>query len=86
MDVDDKKKYGEYISLDLSGNNEILGFYECIKNKIPFFQFIYKDGNYTKDDDRIITNAPNLYFKNVISSKSSIFFSNGCLLYFKKSS
>ena len=65
MDVDDKKKYGEYISLDLSGNNEILGFYECSKNKIPFFQFIYKDGNYTKDDDRIITNAPNLYFKNV---------------------
>ena len=72
MDADDKKKYGEYISLDLSSKNEILGFYECIKNKIPFFQFIYKEGNYAKDDDRIIINAPNLYFKNVKYSDSYV--------------
>lgn len=45
---------------------KIYGFYNCIVNKTPYFQFLYSEsGQYNVDDNYIIVSSSNWYIDNV---------------------
>lgn len=48
----------------LNADTEIYGFYNCIANRTPFFQFLYAD-EYKVDDDHIIISESNWYVDDV---------------------
>ena len=50
----------------IRANSIIYGFYNVIANKEAYFQFLYVDGAYEIDDDRVITNSRNLYIDDVV--------------------
>ena len=51
--------------ISLNAFTKIYGFYSCIVNEDPYFQFLYADSDYEIDDDHVITNSPNYYIENV---------------------
>lgn len=59
-------------SVSIPAGSIIYGFYSCVINKDPFFQFLYRDdGAYTIDTDTgAITNSTNWYIDNVSYSNS----------------
>ena len=59
----------QLIPITITSGKTIYGFYSCITEKNPYFQFLYHATNgYEVDDDRIVLNAPsgsNYYINNV---------------------
>lgn len=52
-------------TIAISSGENVYAFYSVIENKESYFQFLYVDGEYARDDDHIITNSKNYFIENV---------------------
>lgn len=48
-------------TIDISAGEIIYGFYNCVAERLPYFQFLYCQDAYETDDERHIINSPNYY-------------------------
>ena len=63
--IDANSMKNKNASITIEAGQKIYGFYNCVAEKLSFFQFLYvPNESYEVDEERHITNSPNYYIDN----------------------